>query len=136
MKKLLPFLIAFAMLPAVAFAASDETSGADAATIDAPSEAGGTSEGAPESVEDEESGQTHGQSSMSGSADMDAATETSEGEAGGTQEGEARETPFDEDEGAPGQSTNGMGQDDATDTDEDDGTQEGQPESVDEEVIN
>ncbi|MBS9404288.1 hypothetical protein KG088_11670 [Halomonas sp. TRM85114] len=138
MKKLLPFLMALAMVPAVAFGASDDTNGADAATTDSPSGEGGTSEGEPASVGDEENGMSQGQTGMSGSDDMDAATEATEGEAGGTQEGEARETEFDEAEGSSGQDTNGFGQDDtAADMEDDDaGTLEGQPASVEEDEVN
>ncbi len=135
MKKLLPFLMALAMLPAVAFGASDDSNGADAAVTDVPGDSG-TMEGPPESVEDEEEGHANGHSDMSSSDGMDITTESEEG--GGTQEGEAREVPFDEDEGSAGQDvTNGFGQDDTGEMEEDDaGTQEGQPESVEEEFIN
>ncbi len=141
MKKLLPFLMALAMLPAVAFGASGDSNNADAAVADVPEDAG-TVEGPPESVEDEEDGHGHtqGQSSMSGSDGTDISTEPDAvpEEEAGTQEGEAREVPFDEDEGSAGQDvTNGFGQDDTDEMEEDDaGTQEGQPESVEEDVIN
>lgn len=137
MKKLLPFLMAMAMLPAVAFGASDDTSGADAAVTDVPGDSG-TMEGPPESVEEEEGGQAHGQSSTSGSADMDITTESEEG--GGTTEGEARETPFDEEDQSTGQggmsgsdNTNGATGMEPGDDDDAGGTMEGTPESVEEE---
>ncbi|HSP00399.1 MAG TPA: hypothetical protein VLN90_02935, partial [Thioalkalivibrio sp.] len=115
MKKLLPFLIAFALLPAVALGASDDSNGAEAAVTDVPEDTG-TSEGPPESVEDDEEGYTNGQSGMSGSDDTEMTTvpdAVSEDEDGGTQEGEARETPFDEEDQSTGQ--DGMSGSDSTD---------------------